>query len=138
MGILRTGVGKTGWAIVLAAAAGMVLVAGDACADRSRSRSSSAPAARHHHHHSHSHRHFSAPRIVVAPVIVPRRYYYVPAPIYYAPPVYVPPVAYAPPVYPSLNSPYAFFCPDYRAYYPQVMDCPSGWVQVAPGGAPPY
>lgn len=82
--------------------------------------------------------HAPAP-IAVAPVIVPRRYYYVPAPVYVAPPVYVvPPVAAAAPmVLPDMNSGYWYFCPDSRAYYPQVLECPSGWLQVAPNTAGP-
>jgi hypothetical protein len=120
------------WAIVLALGAGLGLVTEDAFADRSRHNSSSSH--QHHHvqpqrHHHHSH----APRIVVVPSYAPRRYYYVPAPVYIAPPVVV-----APLVLPSMSSGYWYFCPDSRAYYPYVLECPSGWLAVVPGaGGPP-
>src|SRR5258706_11321248 len=116
------------WAIVLALAAGLGLVAEDAFADRPRHSSSSS---HRHHHVQPQHRHFSsAPRIVVVPSYAPRRYYYA-APVYVAPPL----VAVAP----TPNSGYWYFCPDSRAYYPYVLECASGWLQVVPGGgAPPY
>jgi len=55
-------------------------------------------------------------------------YYHAPAPVIVAPPVVA-----APPVQPSLNSGYWYFCPDYRIYYPYVLECPSGWLAVVPG-----
>jgi len=141
MRLLPDSVEKKGWAIALAVAAGLGLVAEDAFADRSRHNSSSArqhrpsQQPRHHvqprhyvqprHHHSH------VPRIVVVPSFAPR-HYYVPAPVYVAPPVIV-----APLVAPSTSSGYWYFCPDSRTYYPYVLECASGWLAVVPGAAGP-
>src|SRR6185295_11882554 len=119
-----------GWLIVLAAAVGLGLLAEDAFADRPRhsSTSSHRPHVQPHHHHHH----FSPPRVVVVPSYAPRRYYYA-APVYVSPPVVV-----AQPLLPSMNSGYWYFCPDSRAYYPYVLECPSGWLAVVPGaGGPP-
>jgi hypothetical protein len=46
-------------------------------------------------------------------------------------------VAYAPPVLPSMNNGYLYFCPASQAYYPQVLECTEGWMQVSPNGGPP-
>lgn len=104
---------------------------------------------KHPHSHPHPHRHqFSrfATRIVVVPAIVPRYFYYSPAPVVVVPPAYVPPPAFvAPPTYvapPATEgtqdyapgtSQYLFFCPDSRRYYPDVRECASGWLAVVPG-----
>jgi hypothetical protein len=64
---------------------------------------------------------YAAPPIVVGP------------PVVYAPPAVVvtpPPPVYAQP--PAPAEAYWFYCREARAYYPQVQQCPSGWVQVAP------
>lgn len=29
-----------------------------------------------------------------------------------------------------------YFCPDSKAYYPYVKECPSGWLKVVPPSAP--
>ena len=55
---------------------------------------------------------------------------------------YPPPVVYGPePTYieqaPAPEESYRYFCPDSRAYYPEVPECPSGWLRVLPGGAGP-
>lgn len=62
-------------------------------------------------------------------------YYYRPAPVYYPPPVYMapPPVTYIqqPPV-PQGQGGDWYYCPQYRAYYPQVQSCPGAWQLVPP------
>ena len=32
---------------------------------------------------------------------------------------------------------YWYFCPDSKAYYPYVKQCPSGWMKVVPTPGPP-
>lgn len=60
-------------------------------------------------------------------------YYYAPPPVIEAPAVAAPPV-----VHPSNGGGYWYFCPDSRAYYPYVLECPSQWLAVVPGaGAAP-
>ena len=139
MSMLRGSVETKSGLIALALAAVLGLLAQDALADRPRHnasvpRHSSSPQ-QHWHHYVQSHRshHFSAPRVVIAPVFVPRRYYYAPAPVYVAPPI----IAAAPMVYPSTSSGYWYFCPDSQAYYPYVLECPSGWLAVVPGAPGP-
>ncbi len=136
MGTLRGSVGKKSQVIALALAVGLSLAAQGALADRPRHntsapRHSSSPPQQHRQHHVQPNpfHHFSRPpaRIVVAPVYVPRRYYYVPPPVYVAPVI-----AAVPMVLPSMNSGYWYFCPDSQAYYPYVLECPSGWLQVVP------
>lgn len=55
---------------------------------------------------------------------------------YYAP-AYVAPLV----VYPLSEVPetegYAYFCPDNLRYYPDVRECPSGWLAVVPGAPGP-
>ena len=124
---------------VILAAAGICLAVPEALADRSRHSHSGAHGRNHsshsqstgRHHFSHRHHFHPAPRVVIAPR---RYYYYAPAPLFYRPPVVAaaPAVIVPPPVYPSLNDPYWYFCPDSRAYYPHVLECPSGWLQVVP------
>lgn len=87
----------------------------------------SAVADRGHHHHGHSHGSFGI---------------YFGTPWYYPPPVYIPPrviVVPAPqaPVYieqsPAAGGDrYWYFCQQANAYYPQVPDCPGGWIRVPP------
>ena len=97
------------------------------------------------------------PGVVVAPAPV----YYPPAPVYYAPPppvYYRPaPVYYAPPPVYVAPAPVTYveqpqvpqasgdwyYCPQYRAYYPQVSSCPGPWQRVPPqpqvqAPPPPY
>ena len=65
---------------------------------------------------------FAAPLVYAVP-----RYYY-PAPAYYAPP----PVYIEQPVPDPASQAYWYYCPQYRAYYPQVQSCPGDWQRVAP------
>ena len=72
-----------------------------------------------------------------------------PYPYYYAPPYYYPPYYPAPVVLqaprtvyvepspqaaPSVSSPasYWYYCPESKAYYPYVKECPVSWQRVAP------
>jgi len=57
---------------------------------------------------------------------------------YYYPPAYYPP-AYAdpaytdqPPTYIEQGDQVLYYCPDSRAYYPNVTTCPSPWMKVVP------
>ncbi len=66
-------------------------------------------------------------------------YYYPP---YYYPPAYYPPVVMttppSPPVYVERSDEQApgdsswYYCPDSKAYYPNVRSCASPWQRVAP------
>lgn len=72
--------------------------------------------------------------------------YYYPPPYYYYPPYYpqttvvVPsqPQTYieqAPQAAPQAPAPaqnFWYYCPNSRAYYPYVKDCPAGWQRVSP------
>lgn len=63
--------------------------------------------------------------------------YYYPYYYYAAPPVVIP---QQPPAYdyeqqapPTREQPYYwYFCPDAKAYYPYVKQCPGGWKKVVP------
>jgi hypothetical protein len=59
--------------------------------------------------------------------------YYAPAPVYAAPPAYV---EEPPPTYieqsPAAPEQVYYYCPDSRAYYPNVTSCPSAWLKVVP------
>jgi hypothetical protein len=129
------------WVIALGLAAGLGLAGEDAFADRRgggsfahRSHNHSS-AQRHHqsrphhrHYHGHSHWGFWAAPVIVAPLA----YYYYSAP----PPVeYIEqPRAAGPPA--SVTNGYWYYCPDNRLYYPYTQQCPSPWMQVAPGTTP--
>lgn len=134
------------WVILLGVAAGFGAVAEEAFADRGRRNHSSAQQHRphhhqarphhhharpHHHHHGHHHR-WRSPAIVVAPAFG-AGYFYSPG-YYYAPPpvIEAPSVAAPPAVHPSNGGGYWYFCPDSRAYYPYVLECPSPWMRVVP------
>jgi hypothetical protein len=70
-------------------------------------------------------------RVIVGSAIVVGAVGY---PYYYAPPPYVPP-AYVeePPVsYIEQSDQVLYYCPDSRAYYPNVATCPSPWLKVVP------
>jgi len=44
------------------------------------------------------------------------------------------------PVYDEQQAPqqqFWYFCPDAKAYYPYVKQCPSGWMKVVPAPGPP-
>lgn len=90
-------------------------------------------------HHGRSHT--SVGVYVGVPWGYPRPFYY-PPPFYYPSPYYYPqPVivvpAPQPPIYveqaPAYNADqYWYFCQQSNAYYPQVNQCPAGWVRVPP------
>lgn len=52
------------------------------------------------------------------PIIIERNYY--------------PPTPPPPPM-----RTYYYFCQNPEGYYPQVADCPGGWLRVLPSGGPP-
>ena len=59
-------------------------------------------------------------------------YYYSPAPVYAAPPAYADePVTYIEQS-PAAGGQVLYYCPDSRAYYPNVTTCPSPWLKVVP------
>ncbi len=62
-------------------------------------------------------------------------YYYPPAPYY--PPTYIEQGVQAPEPQRQLAPAYWYYCPDAKAYYPYVRECPGGWQQVAPQPQPP-
>jgi len=126
---------------MLTAGLGMLLLAAggiwdEAEADRNRR------GGRHHHHHlhhgfhgKHFHgRHFHGPWFHVGPRVTYYHggYYYG-----YVPPVVVtpPPVVIAPPPTSYIERPptqYWHYCQNPAGYYPNVQQCPDGWVQVLP------
>lgn len=64
----------------------------------------------------------------------PSYYYPYPSPYYYP----YPPAASSPPTYiekgdegPEESS-YWYYCPESKAYYPYVKECPGGWQRVSP------
>ena len=68
-------------------------------------------------------------------------YYYPPYyPSYPAYPAYYPPVQAQPQNYieqapqaaPPAQNNFWYYCPDSKAYYPYVRDCPAGWQRVSP------
>ena len=84
------------------------------------------------HSHGHYRPHYYGSRVVV----VGSAFYGYGYPGYYYPPAlynYAPPPA---PVYieqgPAGAQGEWFYCAQYRAYYPQVQQCPGGWQRVAP------
>lgn len=98
--------------------------------------------ARHgfHHHFGH-HRFFVGTTFFVGPFWGPS-WWWDP---YWYPPAYQPPVVIQqqPPVYLQQNQPapppavaYWYYCPDSKAYYPYVQQCPAGWLKVVPKTAP--
>jgi hypothetical protein len=128
---------------IVAAGLGVALLAGtgawdDAEADRRRHRG------RHHHHHHHhgfhgKHFHgsfFFGPRVYVGPRVYP--YYYYGYPRYYGYYGYVAPpsVVVTPPPTTYVERPRAtqfwHYCQDPAGYYPDVQQCPAGWIQVPP------
>ena len=100
-----------------------------------------------YHGHGYGHRgnvHFGLS--IGVPIFGPRFYpapyygypaYAYPAPVYAYPPVVVQPSA--PPVYVERDAAAAapapaqndwYYCPESRAYYPYVAQCPAGWQRV--------
>lgn len=74
--------------------------------------------------------------VYVGPVWGPLWY---PPPMYYPQPVVVMPPPAPPPVYVEQQEApaepaqqYWYFCPDAKAYYPYVKECPGGWQKVLP------
>lgn len=58
--------------------------------------------------------------------------YYAPPPVYVAPPAYADePITYIEQSPPAQQQVY-YYCPDSRAYYPNVTTCPSAWLKVVP------
>jgi hypothetical protein len=124
---------------VLAAGLGALLLAGaggwdSAEADRRGHRGRHHHGHHHHHHHGFHGRHFHSsfffgPRVFVGPRVYP--YYY--GGYYVAPP---PPVVVTPPPTTYVERPpasgYWHYCQDPAGYYPDVQQCPGGWIQVAP------
>lgn len=112
--------------LLLAVALLLGIASSAAFADRGRHRSG------HGHHHRGAHFGF----FIGAPLFYPWGY---PAPYYYQPPVVVVPAT--PPTYieqADERGPvgqaegYWYYCPDSKAYYPYVRQCPTEWQRVAP------
>jgi hypothetical protein len=40
------------------------------------------------------------------------------------------------PAAPQQRSQYSYYCTDPAGYYPQIANCPSGWLTVVPNGSP--
>ncbi len=141
------------WVMALGLAAGLGLAGEDAFADRRGGGSSAhrshnhSSAQRHHqsrphhgnhhrhharphhrHHHGHSHWGFWAAPVIAAPLAYD--YYSAPPPVEYI----EQPRAAGPPA--SVTNGYWYYCPDNRLYYPYTQQCPSPWMQVAPGTTP--
>ena len=76
-----------------------------------------------------------SPSIMIGPVWGP---WYFPPPWYHQPPVII--EREPPPVYiekpraeaPSGPTNFWYFCRAANAYYPDVRECPAGWIKVAP------
>ena len=58
-------------------------------------------------------------------------------------PFFEPPICYAapyvvqnPPVYVAPGVGYSYYCTDPSGYYPEIQDCPSGWLRVIPEISP--
>jgi len=68
-------------------------------------------------------------------------YYYFPPAYYYPSAPYYPPAyieqGYVQPVPQQPPPTYWYYCPDAKAYYPYVKECPGGWQQVVPQPSPP-
>ena len=72
-------------------------------------------------------------------------YYSEPSQVYSPPPVGSAAPEQAPASSPAPTGPYAveqainyrFFCPDVRLYYPEIKECPAGWLTVLPGNRKP-
>lgn len=94
-----------------------------------------------HRGHVHGPRVFIGPRFHVGPRVYPYYRPYYGGYFYYggyAPPVVVtpPPVVVAPPPSTYVERPpasqYWHYCQDPAGYYPEVQQCPGGWIQVPP------
>ncbi len=85
------------------------------------------------HHHHHHHRFFGGP-VFVGPWPRWGPYWY---PWYPGSPPYARRVVIQPEqwVYIERSTPtptYWYYCPDARAYYPYIQQCPSPWLRVVP------
>lgn len=90
------------------------------------SNSARAPAQPHAHHHRFRSRLFLVP--------VPL-FFYTPVPRYYRAPAAG---SYSQPANALSPQPgVRYYCPDLGAYYPDVIDCPSPWLNVSPGEGDP-
>jgi len=135
--VIGHGVVTAGLGVLLLAAGG---VWDEAEADRGRR------GRPHHHHHGfhgrpfHGPRAFVGPRLHVGPRVYPYYSHYYHGGYYYgyAPPVVVtpPPVVVTPPPTSYVDrepaSQYWHYCQAPAGYYPDVQQCPGGWVQVPP------
>ena len=83
------------------------------------------------HHHPKVIR--PATGIVVVPALVPRYYTYPPSWFSGYSPFFTVPAPMSGPGYAIDASGYAYFCPDSKRYYPEVRECPAGWLAVVPG-----
>jgi hypothetical protein len=95
----------------------------------------------HRHFRGHGHgSHFHGRVFIGPPVFVGPRFYASPPyyPYPYGPYYYryaQPPVVVTPPPTTYIQRPaeaYWYYCQDPAGYYPQVGQCPGGWIQVAP------
>lgn len=100
-----------------------------------------APAQAHGHGRVHFGLYFGAP--LGWPGYYGSPYYYPPYPYYYPPQVVV--VPSEPPTYveqspaqaaPAPQQYYWYYCPDAKAYYPYVKQCPGAWQRVTPQPPP--
>ena len=99
-----------------------------------------APAAAGGRGHGHSHgRYFHGPRVFFGPPVFVGPRVWVGSPYYYGYPYYyryaTPPVVVTPPPTTYIERPaesYWYYCQDPAGYYPQVAQCPGGWIQVPP------
>ena len=136
-----------GWVVAVTGLAALLLGvagSGDSAAAGDRGRGG------HHHHHGHWGPRFHGPRVFIGPhVFVGPRLYVGPRPYpYYGYPYYgryygpyygqvPPPVVVPPPPTSYVERPraadaYWHYCQDPAGYYPQVSQCPGGWIQVPP------
>ena len=87
----------------------------------------------------HGREHWHDSRVRVGVYVGPGYWY--PPPYYYPPRYYYQPVMVAPPAPVTYierapeersDDSYWYYCPDAKAYYPYVKQCPGGWQQVVP------
>ena len=119
-------------------AAALGLTAREAAADRERaeaSRPHRAPQAQARHHHRPVAR--PATGFVLVPTLWPWSYTYLPSWYHGYSPFYAVAVPLSGPNFATDASGYAYFCPDSKRYYPEVRECPAGWLAVVPGVAGP-
>jgi len=92
---------------------------------------------------AHGHGHYRGSRAHFGVFIGAPAYWYYPAPYYYYPPYYAPVAAApaSPAAYVERGDTRAapepahdswYYCPEAKAYYPYVKQCPAGWQRVAP------